>query len=355
MKTVKRCHNFNAGPSVLPIEVLERTKEDLMSYRGSGVGILEMSHRSSLFEELVDEVEKGLRSLMRIPDSYGIALCTGGATTQFSMVAMSFLGSKIGNYIIGGFWSERAFQEGTKFGKTHIAGSSKEEGYAHLPKKITISENAAYLHYTSNNTAEGTQYQIEPECGDIPLICDACSDILSKDIDITKYGVLYAGAQKNLGCAGVSVAIVKRALIDQMPQVLPVMQDYRTYLMNKSIYNTPPAFAIYILNEMLKWIREQGGVKAIEANSKKKAAILYEALDSNSKLLACAEKKDRSLMNITFRLTSSEEEKRFLKQATDRDIYGIQGHKAFGGIRVSIYNAIPHESVEVLADLMREF
>lgn len=351
---MNRVHNFSPGPAVLPLQVLEQAREDLLDYKGLGVGIMELSHRSPAFEGLLARMEQDLRELLDIPSDYSVIYCTGGAHQQFSMIPMSFLKNEA-SYLVSGFFAERALEEAQKFGNAKIAGSSKETTFNHLPSVEVLSDSADYLHYTSNNTIVGTQYQDVPYSGKVPVICDASSDILHKKIDVSKCELIYAGAQKNLGPAGVTMVIIKRSFAERAPEKLPVMLDYRNYIKSNSLHNTPPVFPIYIVGEVLRWLKEQGGLDAIAERNQHKASLLYNLLDASSLYKPFAKKEDRSLMNATFTIPDKELEARFLKEATSKGMYGIKGHKSLGGFRVSMYNALPVEAVEALVAFMKEF
>ena len=353
---MKRKHNFNAGPSVLPLKVLEQAQRDLIDFKDSGVGILEMSHRTPLFEKLLHEIMEMVRKLLHVPSDYSIALCTGGATNQFSMVPLNILGKREGNYLLTGIWAEKAFEEGKKFGQVHCVASSKGDKWSFIPKQLKLSTDPAYLHFTSNNTIVGTQSHQEPEAGDIPLVCDASSDIFSREIAIKKYGILYAGAQKNIGTAGVTLVIIRNDLLDRIPSGLPVLMDYRTYIKNDSLYNTPPIFPYYIMHSMLTWMTEHGGVSYFQTRGREFARRLYNVIDSRPEVFTpCAKKEDRSNTNITFFAKSPEAEAKLLAEAANQDIYGIRGHKIVGGIRISLYNAITDEAVSAVESLLCRF
>jgi phosphoserine aminotransferase len=340
-----RLYNFGPGPAALPLEVLEELKENLLSYNQTGIGAAELSHRSKEFEAILNDTKSRLAALLSIPTTHEIIFCSGGATQQFSMVALNLLTPQtVGCYIVSGIWGEKAEKEARKFGATAIVAPS-----APLP------ENAAYLHFTSNDTVEGRQFPAEPPSGSVPLIADASSDILSKPIDISKYALLYAGAQKNLGIAGVTVVIVKKEMLTKVPENLPILLDYRTYTKSNSLYNTPPTLAIYTTNLVLKWLESGGGLKAIAEQNTKKAALLYQTIESFPCYIPYAEKSLRSKMNVTFRLASPELEASFIENAKKHGITGIKGHSTFGGIRASIYNAVTLESVKYLCEFMEEF
>ncbi|MBL7663357.1 3-phosphoserine/phosphohydroxythreonine transaminase [bacterium] len=352
-----RIHNFSAGPAVLPLAVLERVRENLLDFESTGIGIMEMSHRSAPFEAIINGTEELLRELLNISADYAVCFTTGGASTQFAMLPMNLLqpGAEA-NYIISGFWSEKAIEEAKKFGTTHACSSSKTTNFDSIPQNHQFSPRPAYLHFTSNNTIVGTQFTTEPIAPTgVPLVCDASSDFLHKKLDINKYGLIYAGAQKNLGPAGVTVVIVRKNLVANAPKTLPVMLNYNTYIANKSLYNTPPVLPIYVVYEVLKWIKTQGGLAAIEKNNRAKAALLYHEIDQGNFYQGYAKTESRSLMNVTFKLRNESLEKEFLTAAEAAGLSGLKGHKTFGGMRASIYNACPLASVQALAEFMRSF
>jgi phosphoserine aminotransferase len=351
-----RVFNFNAGPAVLPEAVLEELKENLLSYHGSGIGVMEMSHRSKDFQQIITEAEAAMRRLLNIGDDYAVLFATGGATAQFSMVPMNLLrpGTQ-GNYMLSGIWAEAAYEEAKKFGDVHVAASSKALQYKSLPTQIQFSSKPAYLHYTSNNTVIGSQYHSEPDAGGVPLICDASSDLLHRRIDVSKYGLIYAGAQKNLGPAGTTVIILRKQLLEQSPEKLPLLYDYRTYVRNGSLYNTPPTLPIYVVGLVLKWIEKMGGADAMEQRNREKADLLYSALDANPFYAPYVERSCRSLMNVTFRLANAELEDLFVKEAQAAGLHGLRGHRLVGGMRVSIYNAFPLAGVQALTAFLADF
>lgn len=352
----ERKFNFNPGPAVLPVEVIETVKENLLNYKGSGIGLIEMSHRGPDFEGILAEAISGFRSLLSIGDNYDVIFTTGGATNQFSMVPMNLLSKgKVADYIITGAWAEKACSEAKKFGEVNVAASAKEKNFTYIPQQLSLSEDAAYVHFTSNNTIFGCQFKKEPEVGNRVLICDASSDFLYKKIDINKYGLIYAGAQKNLGPAGVTIVIIRKDLLERTPKGLPIMMDYNTYTKNNSLYNTPPCFAIYVVAEVLKWIGKNGGLGAMEKKNIEKSGILYNYLDTSSYYKAPVEKDSRSLMNVVFRLPNPELEDKFIKEAKVKGFIGLKGHRSVGGIRASIYNAFPKEGVSALVQFMDEF
>jgi phosphoserine aminotransferase len=355
---MKRAYNFNAGPSALPLSVLERAQAELLNFQNTGMSVMELSHRSKEYDAVHNSAKERLKRLMNIPDTHDVLFLQGGASLQFSMVPMNFLSEgKIGNYVLTGSWSEKALKEAQKVGATHIAASSKEANYTHIPKfeDIQLSENAAYLHITSNNTIFGTQWHEFPNMP-VDLVADMSSDILSREINVGQFAFIYAGAQKNLGPSGVTVVIIRNDLFERIPDNLPTMLDYRTYSKSNSLYNTPPTFAIYMLSLVLEWVEEEGGVKAIEARNQEKAAIVYEAIDASNGFYAPhAEKESRSLMNVTFTLPNEELTKKFLAEANEKGFVGLAGHRSVGGCRASIYNAVPLEACEALAAFMNDF
>jgi len=315
-----------------------------------------MSHRGTHFKGIIEETTERLKTLLGLSDQYAVLYATGGATNQFSMVPMNLLREdETANYILSGPWSEKALAEAEKFGQTHIAASSKEASYKSIPAEISPSPNPAYLHFTSNNTIVGTQFSAEPDAGDAPLVCDASSDFLHKKIDVTRYGLIYAGAQKNLGPAGVTVIIARKDLLERSSDTLPVLMNYQTYAKTDSLYNTPPTFPIYVVREVLRWIEAQGGLEAMETRNKEKASLLYQRIDSSDFYRGHAEARSRSLMNVTFRLHSEDLEQKFIAQAEAAGLLGLKGHRSVGGLRASIYNAFPVEGVKKLVQFMDEF
>lgn len=355
----KRAFNFNAGPAALPLEVLERAQAEFVDYRNTGMSIMEMSHRGAVYEAVHNEAQERLLSLLGNPAGYKVLFIQGGASTQFAMIPMNFLGQgQTANYVMTGSWSDKALKEAKLIGETHVAASSEESKYMSLPKlaDIQLSDNAAYLHLTSNETIEGTQFKDFPDTGAVPLICDMSSDILSRPFDLSRFGMVYAGAQKNLGPSGVAVVIVREDLVTDSPKHLPTMLRYNTYLNNNSLYNTPPSFGIYMINEVLKWIEEKGGLAGVQDMNRKKAALIYDAIDNSGGFYrGCVNPDSRSDMNITFRLETEELEKEFVKASEKEGFVGLKGHRSVGGLRASVYNAVPYESCKVLVDFMEHF
>ena len=357
--STKRAYNFNAGPSALPVEVLEKAQEELVNFNSSGMSIMEMSHRSKDYETVHNDAIARLKSLYAIPDNYEVLFLQGGASLQFTMVPMNFLKEdQTASYILTGSWSEKAIKEAKLFGQTQEAASSKENAYRNIPafEEIQFNETDAYVHLTSNNTIYGTAWNDFPKTGDIPLIADMSSDILSKPVDVSNFGVIYAGAQKNLGPSGVTVVIIRKDLIEKANTKIPTMLKYSTHADSNSLYNTPPTFGIYMLGEVLKWVDEKGGLDAIAKNNEEKAKVIYDVIDnSNGFYKGHATIESRSLMNITFRVTDEELEKQFLAEAKEAGFVGLNGHRSVGGCRASTYNAVPFEACKALADFMIAF
>ncbi|HKX31271.1 MAG TPA: 3-phosphoserine/phosphohydroxythreonine transaminase [Blastocatellia bacterium] len=356
----ERIFNFSAGPAVLPEPVLKQAQRDLFALPGVGMSVLEISHRSAAFEQIIAEAEADLRKVLAIPENYKVLFLQGGASLQFSMIPMNLLPKeKSADYILTGSWGQGAFKEAKKLGSIREAGSTANTNFNRLPKpeELQLDSKAAYLHYTSNETIFGVEFQEEPPTGDVPLVCDMSSNFLSKPIDVSKYGLIYAGAQKNAGAAGVAIVIVRDELLASVPDGLPAMLDYKNLAKNGSMYNTPPCFAIYLSGLVFKWLlNEIGGIDKIHAVNKEKAKILYDAIDSSDGYYrGHAEKGCRSLMNVTFRLPSEELEKKFIKEATAAGLDGLKGHRSVGGLRASIYNAFPKAGVTKLVEFMKEF
>lgn len=351
--------NFNAGPSALPKSVLEKAQAELTNFNGTGMSVMELSHRSKDFEAVHEDAIALLKELFAIPDSYKVLFLQGGASLQFAMVPLQFLKpGKIGNYLLTGSWSEKALKEGKLLGDTAVGASTKETQYRSIPAldAITYNENDAYVHLTSNNTIFGTQWKEFPTVTHAPLIADMSSDILSRKIEIEKFGMIYAGAQKNLGPAGVTIVIIREDLLEEEVDHVPTLLRYRTHSEANSLYHTPPTFSIYMLNQVLQWVKGQGGIEAIERRNEEKAKLIYDAIDeSDGFYRGHAEKDSRSLMNITFNLPSEEENKRFLAKAKELGFVGLNGHRSVGGCRASTYNAVPLEACVALSDYMKNY
>jgi phosphoserine aminotransferase len=355
----ERIFNFSAGPAVLPEEVLREAQRDLLSLPGVGESILEISHRSKVFDEIIGGCEADIRALAGIPAGYQVLFLQGGASLQFSMVPMNILpaGGKA-DYILTGSWSKKAVKEAQKVGAVQIAGSTESENFSRIPKpsEIRIDPEAAYVHFTTNNTIFGTEWEHEPDVGAVPLVADASSDIFSRPIDVSKYALIYAGAQKNLAPAGVTLVIIRDDMLARSPKGLPTMLDYNTHAKEKSLYNTPPVFTIYVMRLVMKWLLAQGGLEAIGKRNAEKAGRLYGAIDGSGGFYkAHAAPGSRSNMNVAFRLPSEDLEKRFVSEASANKLDGLKGHRSVGGVRASIYNAFPPGGVDALVSFMKDF
>jgi phosphoserine aminotransferase len=352
----QRKHNFGAGPCILPEPVLTRASEAVKCWDAAGLSILEISHRSGAFEGVMQDTEKLVRELLNVPDEYTVLFLQGGASMQFCMIPMNFLqnSKKEAVYLDAGYFGAKAIKEARLFGKVNVIASSKEKGYAHIPMDYTIPEDAAYFHCTSNNTIEGTEMFRFPEAN-IPVICDMSSDIFSRAIDVSKFDLIYAGAQKNTGPAGMTLVIAKNKLLDSVKHQIPSMLDYRVYRDNGSMYNTPPVFAIYTAMLNLHWLKGRGGLKFIALENRAKAQLLYDEIDQNPLFYGSAERGDRSLMNVTFRMQNLSRETDFLAFAEQNGMVGIKGYRTVGGFRASLYNALPYESVKALVNCMKAY
>ena len=358
MPTTARVFNFSAGPAVLPLPVLEEAQRDLIALPGVGMSVMEISHRSKPFEALLDRAIEDIRTLASIPLNYRVLLLQGGASLQFSMVPMNLLvAGKAADYVDTGSWADKAIKEARRVGTVNVTGSTKSEKYTRIPApaELALTPDAAYLHITTNNTIEGTQWKQLPDTGSVPLVGDASSDLFHGPIDVSRFGLIYAGAQKNLGPSGVTLVIVREDLLERSADSLPTMLNYRVHAENNSLYNTPPTFGVYMLGLTMKWLRSLGGLGAIARTNERKAALLYGQIDRTGFYRGTAHKNCRSLMNVTFRLPSEELEKLFDKEATAAGLDGLKGHRSVGGMRASIYNAFPVEGVEALVEFMREF
>jgi len=358
--TTTRIHNFSAGPGVLPVRVLEQAQAELLDYRGAGMSVLEMSHRSSAFEDIMARAEADLRALLGLADDHATLFLQGGASLQFAMLPMNLRAAGASaDYVLTGHWSKAALKEAEKAGRARVAGSTETSGFDRVPgaAELELDPQAAYLHFTSNNTIYGTQWAAAPvPPAGVPLVCDASSDALSRPLDAAGYGLLYAGAQKNLGPAGVTLVVIRRDLLERTPGALPALFDYKLLAESRSLYNTPPCFAIYVTGLVLGWLREQGGLAAAGERNAAKASLVYGAIDaSDGFYLGHAQPGSRSQMNVTFRLRDAAIEKAFLAEALAEGLDGLKGHRSVGGVRASLYNACPRESVAALADFMGEF
>ncbi len=358
MKTTARIFNFSAGPAVLPVPVLEQARQELLSLPGVGMSVLEISHRSRPFEEILARAEAGVRELAGIPEQYRVLFLQGGASLQFAMVPMNLLpAGATADYLVTGAWASKAADEARKIGKVHVAATSKAEQFARIPRadEIMLTSGAAYVHMTSNNTIYGTEWKTVPAVGDRPLVNDTSSDMFSRPIDVPKHALIYAGAQKNLGPAGVTLVIIREDMVRKSPASLPAMLSYAIHAEHKSLYNTPPVFAIYLLGLVVKWIQGQGGLGAVAQVNERKARKLYAEVDRTGFYRGTAGPDSRSMMNVTFRLGGEELEREFVAEAAREGFDGLKGHRSVGGIRASIYNAFPEEGVDALAQFMREF
>jgi phosphoserine aminotransferase len=356
--TAKRIFNFSAGPAVLPLEVLEEVRENLLSLPGVGMSVLEISHRSKAFDEIIQGAEADIRTLAGIPDRYHVLFLQGGASLQFSMVPMNILPQGASaDYIVSGVWSQKAVKEAKRVGAVKIAGSTEAENFARVPRQneLTLDPSAAYVHYTTNNTIFGTEFHYLPEVGKVPLVADTSSDMFSGPIDVSKFALIYAGAQKNLAPAGLTLVIIREDMLTRTPASLATMLQYTVHAENKSLYNTPPVYAIYVMRLVLAWLIKNGGLAAVEKMNARKAGKLYAEIDRSGFYRAHAQPDSRSRMNVTFRLPNEELEKKFVKESTAAGLDGLKGHRSVGGLRASIYNAFPEAGVDALVQFMQEF
>ena len=354
----ERIFNFSAGPAVLPVPVLEEAQRDLLSLPGVGMSVMEISHRSKTFDEIIAGAESGLRELLNIPSNYHILFLQGGASLQFSMVPMNFLPADgSADYILTGSWGKKALKEAKKVGAVNVAATMADGGFTRVPSReeIGLNSHAAYVHITSNETIEGVEWKSEPDVGNVSLVADASSNILSRVIDVNKYGVIYAGAQKNMGPSGLTLVVLREDLLPRVPEGLPTMLDYRTHVENKSLYNTPNTWGIYILRLVCKWLQDKGGIGAMQRENEQKAQLIYDAIDASDFYRGHADADCRSLMNVTFRLPDQDLDKKFVTEATAQGLDGLKGHRSVGGIRASIYNAFPKAGVEALVSFMKDF
>jgi phosphoserine aminotransferase len=358
MSVVHRIHNFAAGPAILPVPVLEEIQRDLIALPGVGMSVLEISHRSRPFESILAKAEADIRTLASIPSNYKVLFLQGGASMQFSMVPMNLLtAGATADYIDSGSWADKAIKEAKKVGAVNVAATTKAENYSRVPRQdeLKLTPGAAFVHMTSNNTIEGTEYKDLPSVGGTPLVSDTSSDMFSRPIDVPRHALIYAGAQKNMGPAGVTVVIIRDDLLPRSQKTLPTMLNYAVHAENGSLYNTPPAFGVYALGLVMKWLIAQGGLSAIAAVNERKAAKLYAEIDRTGFYRGTAHKGCRSLMNVTFRLASEELENMFVKESTAAGLDGLKGHRSVGGMRASIYNAFPEAGVDALVAFMQEF
>ncbi|MBE7422504.1 MAG: 3-phosphoserine/phosphohydroxythreonine transaminase [Zoogloeaceae bacterium] len=353
-----RVFNFSAGPATLPEAVLKQAAEEMLDWHGSGQSVMEMSHRGKEFMSIAAQAEADLRELMAIPANYKVLLLQGGASLQFAMIPINLLrGKASADYVHTGEWAKKAIKEAKQYGQVNVAASSEDKSFTYAPAQETwkLDKDAAYVHYTANETIGGVEFHWVPQTGDVPLVCDMSSNILSRPVDVSKYGLIYAGAQKNIGPAGLTIVIVREDLIGQVLPKTPVMLDYKTHAENESMYNTPPTYGIYIAGLVFQWIKQNGGLAAMEKHNRDKAALLYAFLDQSRFFVSPVAKADRSLMNVPFTLKKAELDEEFLKGAKARGMIQLKGHRSVGGMRASIYNAMPVEGVKALVDYMKEF
>ena len=355
---MSRVYNFAAGPAVLPEEVLKEAASEMLDYKNTGMSVMEMSHRSKAFEQIIQEAEQDLRDLMNIPDNYKVLFLQGGASTQFAMIPMNLMKNKVADYIITGQWAKKAAAEAKKYGKVNELASSADKTFSYIPdvSKIEVSDDADYVYICHNNTIYGTTYHKLPDTKGKTLVADMSSDILSKPVDVTKYGLIFAGVQKNIGPAGTVVVIIREDLItDDVLEGTPTMLQYKVHADNKSLYNTPPAYGIYICGKVFKYLKELGGLEAMKIRNEEKAKILYDYLDSSKLFKGTVVKEDRSLMNVPFITGNKDLDAKFVKEAKEAGIENIKGHRTVGGMRASIYNAMPIEGVKYLVEFIKKF
>ena len=355
---MSRVYNFAAGPAVLPEEVLKEAASEMLDYKNTGMSVMEMSHRSKAFEQIIQEAEQDLRDLMNIPDNYKVLFLQGGASTQFAMIPMNLMKNKVADYIITGQWAKKAAAEAKKYGKVNELASSADKTFSYIPdvSKIEVSDDADYVYICHNNTIYGTTYHKLPDTKGKTLVADMSSDILSKPVDVTKYGLIFAGVQKNIGPAGTVVVIIREDLItDDVLEGTPTMLQYKVHADNKSLYNTPPAYGIYICGKVFKYLKELGGLEAMKIRNEEKAKILYDYLDSSKLFKGTVVREDRSLMNVPFITGNKVLDAKFVKEAKEAGIENIKGHRTVGGMRASIYNAMPIEGVKYLVEFMKNF
>ncbi len=353
-----RIYNFSAGPAMLPVEVLKEAADEMLDYRGTGMSVMEMSHRSKAYDEIIKEAEKDLRELMSIPDNYKVLFLQGGASLQFAMIPMNLMKNKVADHIITGQWAKKAYQEAKIYGTANAIASSEDKTFSYIPdcSDLPISENADYVYICENNTIYGTKFKKLPNTKGKLLVSDVSSCFLSEPVDVTKYGIIYGGVQKNIGPAGVVIVIIREDLIteDTLPGT-PTMMKYKIHAKEGSMYNTPPAYGIYICGKVFKWIKNKGGLEAMKAHNEKKAAILYDFLDQSKMFHGTVVKEDRSLMNVPFVTGNEELDAKFVKEAKAAGFENLKGHRTVGGMRASIYNAMPIEGVEALVEFMKKF
>lgn len=354
---MNRVYNFSAGPSMLPVSVLERAQKEMLNCNGSGQSVMEMSHRSKEYQAIIDEAESLLREIMNIPDNYKVLFLQGGASTQFAMIPLNLAKNKKADYVTTGQWSKKAKSEASRYIEVHEVASSADTTFTYIPKleKSMFSPDADYVHITYNNTIYGTRYTSVPDTGDVPLVADMSSMILSEEVDVSKFGLIYAGAQKNMGPAGVTLVIIREDLIGHAMDFTPTMLNYQTHADNGSMYNTPPTYGIYICKLVYEWIKDMGGIKKMQEINEKKAKMLYDFLDSSKMFKGTVVKEDRSLMNVPFVTGDDDLNAKFIKEAKEAGFVNLKGHRTVGGMRASIYNAMPVCGVEALVEFMKKF
>lgn len=353
---MSRVYNFSAGPSCLPEEVLRQAADEMMDYKGTGMSVMEMSHRSKPYQAIIDETEALARELMGIPENYKVLFLQGGASLQFAMIPQNLMvNHKRAAFMNTGAWSDKAIKEAKKFGEALVVASSKESTFNYIPEIPAIPENIDYFYICANNTIYGTKFNEFPQTGNVPLIADFSSCIMSEKVDVSKFGLIFAGAQKNLGPAGVCLVIIRDDLVGKAPESTPTMMNYQTHVDNGSMFNTPPTYGIYIMGLVFQWIKKNGGIEAMEKRNREKAALLYDFLDSSSMFKGTVVAKDRSLMNVPFVTGNEELDAAFIKEATAAGFVNLKGHRSVGGMRASIYNAMPTEGVRALVDFMKAF
>ena len=352
-----RVLNFYPGPATLPLPALEKAQEELLDYQGTGMSIMETSHRSASYSAVHQEAGQLVRDLLELPENYHVLFLQGGASLQFAMIPTNLLGNGASaDYVITGSWSKKAVKEAKIIGQAHVAGTSEEANFTYIPKDLDLSSDAAYVHITSNNTIFGTQYRSFPDTGSVPLVADMSSDFLWRKFDVAPFGLMYAGAQKNLGPAGVTLVVIRDDLLARCRDDIPTLLKYKTHVDKDSLFNTGPCFAIYMVRNVLQWVKAQGGLAAMEARNKGKGDLLYGLIDEMSEFFRCpVAREDRSVMNVVFRLPTEELEKRVIQEAQDAGFIGLKGHRSVGGMRVSMYNAMEPAGVKALVDFLRDF
>ena len=350
-----KMYNFNSGPAVVPAEVLQCASDAVLNFNNIGLSILEIGHRSDWFVQVIEEARSLVREIMKLGDEHEVLFLHGGATTQFMQVPMNLLDAgETAAYCDNGIWGAKAIKEAKLFGEVHVACSSKDKNHTYIPKELSIPSNSKYLHFTTNNTVEGTQWHHLPET-DTPLIADMSSDIFSREVPFSRFALIYAGAQKNAGAAGVTIVVLKKDMLGKLKRAIPTILDYRTHIEAKSLLNTPPVFAVYVSLLTLRWIKKEGGLNEMEKRARERAKLFYQTLDKLPAFVGTVNKDDRSLMNAVFVMKNPEHEQLFLDECKQNGMVGVKGHRSVGGLRVSMYNALPLSSVQTLCDLMEEF